>query len=134
SKGTDDIPNKETELTKLFKKYGVVAVFSGHDHGYYRTVRNGIPYFISAGGGALVYASKRASEATAGDAYYFGKPDTYSSGKPEDRRFVLHRSDGTEKITATQDLFLIVVDVDGDKIVAKAMSTKDELWDEYRLK
>src|SRR5205823_9497102 len=54
-KAKKDIPNTETEVTKLFQTYGVTAVFSGHDHGYYRTVRSGIAYFTSAGGGADIH-------------------------------------------------------------------------------
>jgi hypothetical protein len=134
SKGSDDVPNTETNITALFKKYGVIAVFSGHDHGYYRTVRNGIPYFISAGGGAMVYAAKRADEALPEDVYYFGVPQTYKS-KLEDHRFILHKNDGTaDKITAVQDQFLCVVDVDGDKIICTTLNVKGEKWDEIRLK
>lgn len=135
AKGADDVPNTETNITALFRKYGVIAVFSGHDHGYYRTIRSGIPYFISAGGGAMVYACKRAREALPGDVYYFGLPETYGSNKIEDHRFILHKGDGTpDKITEVQDQFLCVVDVDGDKIICTTLSVKGEKWDEIKLK
>jgi 3',5'-cyclic AMP phosphodiesterase CpdA len=39
-------------LHTLFQKYGVRLVFEGHDHIYYRTVRNGITYIVTGGGGA----------------------------------------------------------------------------------
>lgn len=39
----------------LFTEYGVRAVFCGHDHLYYRTIRNGIPYIVTGGGGAPLY-------------------------------------------------------------------------------
>ncbi|HLX62664.1 MAG TPA: metallophosphoesterase [Planctomycetota bacterium] len=134
SKGSDDVPNKETELTALFKKYGVLAVFSGHDHGYYRTVRNGIPYFVSAGGGAAIYAAKRLNESLPEDVYYYGIQETYGK-KPEDQRYALHKNDGSpDKITSVPDQFLCYVDVNGDNIVCITMSVKGEKWDEIKLK
>jgi hypothetical protein len=41
--------------TPLFEKYGVAAVFSGHDHVYSRGEKNGVHYFVSGGGGAPLY-------------------------------------------------------------------------------
>jgi 3',5'-cyclic AMP phosphodiesterase CpdA len=41
--------------TPLFEKYGVAAVFSGHDHVYSRGDKNGVRYFVSGGGGAPLY-------------------------------------------------------------------------------
>ena len=49
-----DLTIRET-LCPLFEKYHVSAVFNGHEHIYYRTVRNGIPYIIAGGGGAPLY-------------------------------------------------------------------------------
>jgi acid phosphatase type 7 len=42
-------------LVPLFKKYGVDAVFSGHNHCYERAYSDGIYYIITAGGGAPLY-------------------------------------------------------------------------------
>jgi 3',5'-cyclic AMP phosphodiesterase CpdA len=39
----------------LFEKYGVDAVFSGHDHVYERADKGGIHYFVTGGGGAPLY-------------------------------------------------------------------------------
>jgi predicted phosphodiesterase len=39
----------------LFIEYGVDIVFNGHDHQYYRTVRDGIQYVVTGGGGAPLY-------------------------------------------------------------------------------
>jgi hypothetical protein len=39
----------------LFEKYGVDAVFSGHDHVYSRAEKGGIHYYVSGGGGAPLY-------------------------------------------------------------------------------
>jgi len=80
-KSKTEIGNKETSVTKLFQEYGVLGVFSGHDHGYYRTVRGGIPYVISAGGGAKIYPATRLKEALPEDVYYFGEPES-AKGNP----------------------------------------------------
>ena len=42
-------------LHPLFLKYGVKIVFQGHDHLYYRTMRDGITYIVTGGGGAPLY-------------------------------------------------------------------------------
>src|SRR2546421_76582 len=57
SVGTVHGPDLEIRkaLCPLFEKYHVTAVFNGHEHIYYRTVRNGIPYIIAGGGGAPLY-------------------------------------------------------------------------------
>lgn len=48
--------------TPLFEKYGVTAVFSGHDHVYERAEKNGLRYFVTGGAGAPLYPrSPRAS-------------------------------------------------------------------------
>lgn len=39
-------------LEPLLVKYGVKAVFSGHDHGYERSFHSGIYYIVTGGGGA----------------------------------------------------------------------------------
>jgi predicted phosphodiesterase len=41
--------------TPLFEKYGVRAVFSGHDHTYERAINNNVRYLVSGGGGAPLY-------------------------------------------------------------------------------
>ena len=41
--------------TPLFEKYGVDAVFSGHDHVYERAEKSGVHYFVTGGGGAPLY-------------------------------------------------------------------------------
>lgn len=45
--------------TPLYEKYGVTAVFSGHDHCYERAEHNGIHYFVAGGGGAPLYPRAR---------------------------------------------------------------------------
>lgn len=55
-------------LGPLLTSHRVTAVFSGHDHGYYRTLRDGVPYIVSAGGGAPLY-DQDASLAQEGDVF-----------------------------------------------------------------
>ncbi len=45
--------------TPLFERYGVTAVFSGHDHVYSRAIHNDIRYFVTGGAGAPVYPRSR---------------------------------------------------------------------------
>jgi hypothetical protein len=47
--------NLRERWTPLFERYGVDAVFSGHDHVYQRAENNGVYYFVSGGGGATTY-------------------------------------------------------------------------------
>jgi hypothetical protein len=42
-------------LVPLFEKHKVTAVFNGHDHGYSRSLKAGVNYFVTAGGGAPLY-------------------------------------------------------------------------------
>jgi len=70
SKKYSDVEGTETATTKLYDKYNVTAVFSGHDHIYYRTKRNTTNYIISAGAGATIYPLKREKDAVEGDVYY----------------------------------------------------------------
>lgn len=45
--------------TPLFERYGVTAVFSGHDHVYSRAEVNGVHYLVTGGGGAPLYPRGR---------------------------------------------------------------------------
>jgi predicted phosphodiesterase len=49
--GSDDKDIRDS-LVPLFQKYGVDAVFNGHDHDYERFTINGIRYIVTGGGGA----------------------------------------------------------------------------------
>jgi 3',5'-cyclic AMP phosphodiesterase CpdA len=56
-------------LSPLFAKYGVRAVFNGHDHNYYHTTREGVTYIVTGGGGAPLYPVDPGKGAIAGDKY-----------------------------------------------------------------
>ncbi|HEY3325454.1 MAG TPA: metallophosphoesterase [Planctomycetota bacterium] len=76
-----NVPNKSVGAAALLEKYGARAVFSGHDHGYYRTMRNGVAYVISAGAGAGIAPAMRKDEALKEDVFYHKEPNTYR-GQP----------------------------------------------------
>ncbi len=58
-----------SSLCPLFIKYGVRSVFNGHDHNYYRTLRNGVTYVTSGGGGATPFPPDPRKGAIKGDKY-----------------------------------------------------------------
>lgn len=57
----EDPMKMQNIIVPLFEKYGVDAVFSGHNHMYERLYANGINYFITGGGGAPLHKSKHKS-------------------------------------------------------------------------
>ena len=56
-------------LHPLFVKYHPRIVFCGHDHLYYRTVRDGVQYVVTGGGGAELYSPVNSDLAILGDVY-----------------------------------------------------------------
>ena len=56
-------------LCPLFVKYRVDAVFTGHDHIYYRTRRDGVNYIVTGGGGAELYDVDPSKGAVTGDKW-----------------------------------------------------------------
>jgi|GEM_PF-848415 len=139
-KDASDIPNTRTAVTELFTEYGVRAVFSGHDHGYYRTFRDAVPYMISAGGGAKLYPALRQKEALPEDVWYHVDPNVVTidpdSGNlsfPAEMRYILHRGGQADRVTTSPDQFFIVIDVDGSKVQATCINNKDETMDTLTL-
>lgn len=64
--------------TPLFDRYGVAAVFSGHDHVYTRAEKHGIRYFVTGGGGAPLYPkSRNPSEIDLQAVRYFERVNHY---------------------------------------------------------
>ena len=57
----EDEKNLRDILLPLFKKYGVAAVFSGHNHNYQRLKYQGIDFIVTGGGGARLRDSNRTS-------------------------------------------------------------------------
>jgi 3',5'-cyclic AMP phosphodiesterase CpdA len=69
-------------LHLLFKKHGVRLAFEGHDHIYYRTVRDGITYVVTGGGGAPLYDEAHPELRVPGDVFaavhHFCVADVYA--------------------------------------------------------
>ncbi|MFW9852196.1 MAG: metallophosphoesterase family protein [Candidatus Thorarchaeota archaeon] len=59
-----------TVLEPILIEYGVDLVFSGHDHYYYRTTREGITHVVTGGAGAPLYSPSSTSHAIEGDVYF----------------------------------------------------------------
>ncbi|PWI49400.1 hypothetical protein CEE45_02380 [Candidatus Heimdallarchaeota archaeon B3_Heim] len=59
-----------TVLEPILIEYGVDLVFSGHDHYYYRTIRNNITYVTTGGAGADLYTNGDISEWQDSDVYF----------------------------------------------------------------
>ncbi|MCL5103968.1 MAG: metallophosphoesterase family protein [Armatimonadetes bacterium] len=56
----------------LARKYGIRAIFSGHDHAYERSVRDGVSYVVSGGGGAPSYGEPNAAHNPYRRVFYSG--------------------------------------------------------------
>lgn len=54
-------------LHDLFRRHEVKLVFQGHDHQYYRTIRDGIVYVVTGGGGAPLYSTSHPELGVPGD-------------------------------------------------------------------
>jgi len=136
-KSKAEVPNAPTETTKLFEHYGVCAVFSGHDHGYYRTIREGIPYLISAGGGAQIYPGLRKAEALPEDVYYFENPESYKAhvnNKNVKPKYLYHNGvTGKDETLNEREVFMLVVNVDGNKAGARCVTSSGRILDELIL-
>jgi len=129
SKSYGDVEGKTTVTTELFSKYNVTAVFSGHDHLYYRTKREGVNYVISAGAGANIYGLKREKDAIEGDAYYGRDLDSTD----ENQKFRFHPSSGKEIAFNEAIYFVVSVEINGNKISMEMIDSNGKVWDKYKF-
>ncbi len=127
SKSYKDVEGKSTVATKLFTKYKVTAVFSGHDHLYYRTYRNDVHYIISSGAGASIYKLKREGDAISGDAYY-------GREVKNKKKFRFHPPKGEDISFDKAMYFVISVKVNRKKITFKMIDTNGKIWDKFTFK
>jgi len=126
-----DVEGKETETTKLYDKYKVTAVFSGHDHIYYRTKRNSTNYIISAGAGAKINVLKREGDAVKGDVYY-GKR---TRKKCKEGSYKFHAADGSITDIPKAMYYVLSVKIDGDKVSIEMIDQKTgKVWDKADLR
>lgn len=128
-KGREEVPNRATEMTRLFTEAGVDVVFSGHEHVYYRGEFEGVTY-IQAGCGGGFRRLRRLDEVLPG-ASYMGIIDD---------DFVLHvpgRGDlrspwlGEELEGAFK--FAVMVTVDGPSLVVRTVSLGGDEWEEFEV-
>ena len=132
-KGADQVPNTETELVKLLNERRVTATFTGHDHYYYRTRRDGVTHIISGVSGAGIYNLNRLAEQAPGDAYM-----GVSAAKD---RVVLHIPGRVDRSvpfkgpfeSGDEWLFAVFVHVNGDRVTADTVSMSGEVWDSFVL-
>lgn len=66
----EDAHQVRNVLEPLFLQFGVDLVFSGHDHYYYHTIRNGITHVVTGGGGADLASNNDLSEWQDGDVFF----------------------------------------------------------------
>ena len=132
SKHHDDVEGEETETTKLFDKYNVTAVFSGHDHIYYRTKRNNTHYIISSGAGAGVYPLRREQEAIENDVY-FGRR-TSQERKDGSASYKFHAADGATTNLADAIYYVLSVKIDGKQVSIELIDATGKVWDKADIK
>jgi 3',5'-cyclic AMP phosphodiesterase CpdA len=125
------VKNAPDDVTRLFTRYGVTAVFQGHDHGYYRTRRDGVWYITSAGAGAQLYHLNRFREALPGDVFFGWAPLEGSPVGPD--KYWLHRPGGHDRTYDSPQHFLVVVDVNGRHITARTVTIRGEELDALAL-
>ncbi len=124
NKSYNDVERKSTKVTRLFTKYKVTAVFSGHDHLYYRTVRDGVNYIVSSGAGATIYKLKREGDAISGDVYYGLEVENKD-------KFRFHPDKG-EDISFNKAMYFVVsVKVNDKSITFEMIDTYGKIWDSF---
>lgn len=131
-KSYSDVEGKATATTKLYDKYKVKAVFSGHDHIYYRTKRNSTHYIISAGAGAPIYELKREKDAIDGDVLY-GKR---TAGDISDgiTPYKFKAADGTVTDLPEAMYYVLSVKIDNDIVSIEMIDEKTgKVWDKTVL-
>jgi hypothetical protein len=120
----------ENSLVRKFKDYKVTATFGGHQHAYYRTVRDGVTHFGVLAIGASEYGQPYRDMAISGDSFFYvaGRnekkdvPPPLLPGveKPADGTNIL-RCDGKEFDLAEQGTkqlyrnYIMIIEVDGKK-------------------
>lgn len=132
-KSYKDVEGTETKMTKLFDKYNVTAVFSGHDHIYYRTKRNNTTYIISAGAGATIYPLRREKDAIKNDVYYGKriKKEIENGEAP----YKFHAANGTITDLPEAMYYVLSVKIDGEKVSIEMIDSKTgKTWDKINIK
>jgi hypothetical protein len=133
AKAYSDVEGVKTETTKLYDKYNVTAVFSGHDHIYYRTKRNTTNYIISAGAGAPIYPLMREDDAIEADVYYGQRTAEELNAGAAPYKF--HAADGTVTDLSEAMYYVLSVKVDGNSVSIEMIDEKTgKVWDSAVIK
>jgi len=127
SKSYKDVEGESTVATRLYTKYKVTAVFSGHDHLYYRTFRDGVNYIVSSGAGAPIYKLKREDDAIPGDAYYGQEVDIKDT-------FRFHPAKGKDISFDKAMYFVLSVKIHRKKVIFEMIDTNGKTWDKFTFK
>lgn len=131
-KSYNDVEGEATATTKLYDKYKVKAVFSGHDHIYYRTKRNSTYYIISAGAGASIYTLQREKDAIDGDVLYGKRTDNEMKGGMAPYKFIA--ADGTVTDIPENMFYVLSVKIDNDIVSIEMIDEKTgKVWDKAIL-
>ena len=131
-KSYSDVEGEATATTKLYDKYKVKAVFSGHDHIYYRTKRNSTYHIISAGAGASIYALQREKDAIEGDVFYGKRIDDEMKEEVAPYKFVA--ADGTVTDIPQNMFYVLSVKIDNDVVSIEMIDEKTgKVWDKAIL-
>ena len=131
-KSYSDVEGEPTATTKLYDKYKVTAVFSGHDHIYYRTKRNSTHYIISAGAGATIYALQREKDAISGDVLYGKRIKDEMEDGMAPYKFIAE--DGTVTDIPVNMFYVLSVKIDGEVVTIAMIDEKSgKVWDKAIL-
>lgn len=127
SKSYNDVAGISTVITKLFAKHKVTAVFSGHDHLYYRTLRDNVNYIVSAGAGASIYQLKREGNAIKGDSYYGRKVE-------DEDTYMFHSTEGANINFDEAMYFVLSVKINHENVTFEMIDTEGKTWDKFTFK
>lgn len=112
-------PEAQRYLHPLFVKYHPRAVFCGHDHLYYRTLRDGVTYIVTGGGGAPPYTPDNSQLAIPGDVF---QTTVDSLGRPLSKKqydaLIYHA---------------IRCEVDGPRVTATVIRPDGSIMDKFTL-
>jgi hypothetical protein len=128
-KGPEEVPNRATEITHLLTANRVDAVFSGHEHLYYRARFDGVSY-IQAGSGGGLRTLARLAEVLPGSSWMGVVGNEYVvhvPGKPDLRSpYVGDQSDGPFR-------FVVFITVKGKAVTGKVVSVGGSVWEQFTI-
>jgi predicted phosphodiesterase len=114
------------ELLHLFDEHKVRIVFTGHDHIYYRTLRNQTYYVIVGMGGAPPQGLTRIPDALPGDMY--------AGLDPLKGKVIIRDSTLPEGVRVLNKIEMFIhVDVNGDRILCRTLDTELHEIDRFEV-